>query len=134
MSMKAMKKYGPLYDLPDFGQPNFKAEFKAPSKRELALATLPSIPNVFQDKGLGKTTSGGDLPSSASAKAFLAGEPGGAGKLLLSTGLRSLLIAPGLFLVGIPWKKALLGAAISSLTISTFIIIYMSVKNDPNAK
>lgn len=134
--MKTLKKYGPLYDLPDFGTPNFRSgimkALPAPSKRELALSSLPGVPNVFEDKGLGKSS--GDLPSSASAKAFLAGEPGGAGKLLLSTGLRSLLIAPGLLLVGIPWKKAFMGAAISSLSISTFIIIYMSVKNDPHAK
>lgn len=68
------------------------------------------------------------LPSSDAASAFLEGAPGGGFALVTSTALRSVLIAPGLIAVGIPWKKALLGALVSSISITTFILIYMSAK------
>ena len=68
------------------------------------------------------------LPSSDAASAFLEGAEGGTFALITSTGLRSILIAPGLLIAGVPWKKALLASVISSISITTFILIYMSAK------
>lgn len=68
------------------------------------------------------------LPSSDSAKRALDGEPTGARDLAISTLLRSGLIAPGLMIVGIAPKKALIGSLVSSIFISTFIVVYMAAK------
>lgn len=68
------------------------------------------------------------LPSSDSAKRALDGEANGVRDLALSTLLRSALIAPGMMVVGIEPKKAVLGSVISSIFITTFILAFMGAK------
>lgn len=66
------------------------------------------------------------LPSSDSAKRALDGEANGVRDLALSTLLRSALIAPGMMVIGIAPKKALLGSVVSSFFITTFIVCFMA--------
>lgn len=65
-----------------------------------------------------------NLPSSESVLAALRGEPGGWGKVLLSTLLRSLLIAPGVFLAGGRGWKLAAGSLVASSSITTFLLIW----------
>jgi hypothetical protein len=65
------------------------------------------------------------LPSSDAAAEFLRGTEGGTGKIIASTVLRSVLILPGLLVVGVEPKKAVFGSLISSGLITGFILIYM---------
>ena len=68
------------------------------------------------------------LPSADSAREALDGKKGGVGKLVLSTGLRSVLIAPAFLLVGVKPAKAAVGSLLASTFISTFIVAYMAAK------
>ena len=65
------------------------------------------------------------LPSSDAAAEFLKGREGGTGKVIASTVLRSVLILPGLLVVGVEPRKAFFGSIISSSLITGFILIYM---------
>lgn len=65
-----------------------------------------------------------NLPSSESVLAALRGEPGGWGKVLLSTLLRSLLIAPGVFLAGGRGWRLAAGSLVASSSITTFLLIW----------
>lgn len=64
------------------------------------------------------------LPSSESVLSALRGEPGGWGKVLLSTLLRSLLIAPGVALAGGRGWRLVAGSLVASSSITTFLLIW----------
>lgn len=68
-----------------------------------------------------------DLPSSSSVKRLLDGDPKAIGGVMISTGLRSILIFPGILLAGVDWKKALLAALLGSIGITSFVILYIGL-------
>ena len=70
------------------------------------------------------------LPSSASVQGLLEGQPGGLGRVVASTALRSVLILPGLLVAGVAPRRALLGALLGSVGITAFIVIYLGLKDD----
>jgi hypothetical protein len=69
-----------------------------------------------------------DLPSSSSVKAAIRGEPGGWFKVLASTGLRSLLVAPGVWFGGARGWKLAVGSLLGSTTITMFLFIWYGVQ------
>jgi hypothetical protein len=70
------------------------------------------------------------LPSSDSVNAVLRREPGGWTKVLVSTALRAVLIAPGMAVVGARGWKLPAGALLSSATITFFLFIFYGAKVD----
>lgn len=76
------------------------------------------------------TTDHQPLPSSESVNAVLRGEPGGWTKVLVSTTLRALLVAPGMAMVGVRGWKLPAGALLSSATITFFLFIFYGAKVD----
>lgn len=77
----------------------------------------------------GATVKNASLPSSEAAASFLNGEDGGFAKIISSTLLRALLIAPGLALGGVREpKKVIIASLASSVMISTFILVYLGVQ------
>lgn len=66
----------------------------------------------------------GSPPSSYCALAVVEGQPGAIPRFLLATLLRSLIIAPGLFAVGIPPKQVAFGALAASTSISGVLLLY----------
>ena len=71
------------------------------------------------------------LPSSASVESAINGEKHGWGKVVLSTALRALLIAPGVALSGARGKDLLTGSLVGSATITAFIFFFY--KSQSNA-
>jgi len=65
-----------------------------------------------------------DLPSSHSVKSALRGDPSGWFKVLGSTLLRSLLVAPGVWAGGARGGKLIGGSLIASLSITSFLFIW----------
>lgn len=85
--------------------------------------------HVFPGGLGGETVKNASLPSSEAAASFLNGEDGGFAKIISSTLLRALLIAPGLALGGVREpKKVIIASLASSLMISTFILVYLGAK------
>ena len=68
------------------------------------------------------------LPSSSAAADVLAGTSGGVPRFIGATALRSGLIFPGLLLAGVAFKRAALGALLSSGMISGFVLAYLALK------
>ena len=64
------------------------------------------------------------LPSSASVQAAINGEKNGWGKVVLSTALRALLIAPGVAISGARGKDLVTGSLLGSATITAFIFFF----------
>ncbi len=73
---------------------------------------------------LGGGTGTGQLPSSESVNAVLDGEDNGWMKVVMSTTLRAILIAPGLALAGGRGWKLVGGSLLSSTTITAFLFIF----------
>jgi hypothetical protein len=71
------------------------------------------------------------LPSSASVLCALRGEPGGWGKVMMSTGLRALLIAPGMAVSGARGARLVGGSLLASATITAFLFIFYSGREQP---
>lgn len=71
-----------------------------------------------------------DLPSSQSALAALRGEPGALGKVMLTTLLRTLLIAPGMWLAGGRGVRLWMGASAASSTITLFLLFWYAAQED----
>ncbi len=74
-------------------------------------------------------TTKASLPSSSSVQELLEGRSGGLARTIASTVLRSGLILPGVLLAGVPPKRALLAAALGSVGITAFIVIYLGLKD-----
>lgn len=70
------------------------------------------------------------LPSSESVVSALRGEKNGWGKVVISTGLRAVLIMPGLALAGARGRNLIWGSLLSSTTITAFIFFFYSAKCD----
>ncbi len=68
------------------------------------------------------------LPSSNAVKAAMRGESGGWFKVAMSTVLRSLLMTPGLYIVGVRGWKLLGGALLGSASITVFLFIFYAGK------
>lgn len=66
----------------------------------------------------------GSPPSSYCALAVVEGQPGAIPKFILATALRSLIIAPGIFAVGVRGKQAILGSLAASSCISGVLLLY----------
>jgi len=66
----------------------------------------------------------GQLPSSESVQAVLNHEPNGWTKVVMSTVLRSVLIAPGVAVAGARGWKLVGGSLLSSATITAFLFIF----------
>jgi hypothetical protein len=64
------------------------------------------------------------LPTSDSVLCVIRGERGGWGKVLLSTLLRSALIAPGVYLAGGRGTRLALGSIAASSSITTFLFLW----------
>jgi len=62
------------------------------------------------------------LPTYKSVAALLERKTGSGVKLLGWTIARTILIAPPMRLVGVPWTKAFLGAALASMMISSLAV------------
>lgn len=69
-----------------------------------------------------------DLPSSQSVLSVIRGEPGGWGKVLLSTSLRTLLIVPGMWFAGGKGWKLWAGAGAASATITIFLFFWYAAQ------
>lgn len=69
-----------------------------------------------------------DLPSSQSVLSVIRGEPGGWGKVLLSTSLRTLLIVPGMWFAGGKGWKLWAGAGAASTTITIFLFFWYAAQ------
>lgn len=69
------------------------------------------------------------LPSSSAAKNFLKGEDGGAFEMVAATALRSILIAPGLYLAGVRDRKLIAASLLSSTMITGFVVGYLALTN-----
>lgn len=67
------------------------------------------------------------LPSSESVLAAINGEPGGWGKVLMSTLLRSLLVAPGVWLAGGRGGRLVAGSLVASTSITAFLFLWYSM-------
>jgi hypothetical protein len=63
------------------------------------------------------------LPTYKTAAEVLERDKGSGVRLLGWTVARTVMIAPPFLLVGVPWKKALAGAALSSTFISLFTLL-----------
>lgn len=63
------------------------------------------------------------LPTYRSAAAALEGHTGSGLKLAGWTAARTLLIAPPMIAVGVPWQRAFLGALLASGLISTLAVV-----------
>lgn len=81
---------------------------------------------------LAKPTVNKSLPSSSSVAELLEGKPEGIPKVLVSTALRSILIFPGIVLAGVKPRQAILAALLGSVGITSFIIIYMGMRDAAN--
>jgi hypothetical protein len=75
--------------------------------------------------GVGGSTTP-NLPSSDSTLSFLRGEPGGFGKVLTTTLLRALILAPGVWVGGGRGWRLVTGSLVSSLSISAFLFLWYS--------
>jgi hypothetical protein len=69
-----------------------------------------------------------DLPSSQSVLSVIRGEPGGWGKVALSTTLRTLLIAPGMWFAGGKGWRLWAGAGAASATITVFLFFWYAAQ------
>lgn len=67
------------------------------------------------------------LPSSESVLAAINGEPGGWGKVLFSTLLRALLVAPGVWLAGGRGGRLVAGSLVASTSITAFLFLWYSM-------
>lgn len=63
------------------------------------------------------------LPTYATVADVLEKKNGSGVRLLGWTAARTVLIAPWMRLVGVPWKKALLGSLVASVAISGFTLV-----------
>lgn len=70
----------------------------------------------------------GALPSSESVNAVLQREPGGWAKVVTSTALRALLIAPGMAVAGARGGRLVAGSLLSSATITAFLFVFYSAQ------
>ena len=84
----------------------------------------PMLPMGNLSGDLGGGTGTGQLPSSESVNAVLNGEDNGWTKVVMSTALRAILIAPGLAMVGARGWKLAGGSLLSSTTITAFLFIF----------
>jgi len=71
----------------------------------------------------------GQLPSSESVNAVLAGEANGWLKVAMSTALRAILISPGMAVAGARGWSLVSSSLLSSATITTFLFIFYSAHN-----
>lgn len=69
------------------------------------------------------TTAGPKLPTYKTAARVLEGSKGSGLALVGWTMARTVLIAPAMQIVGVPWKQAWLGAALASGVMSVFVLI-----------
>ena len=63
------------------------------------------------------------LPTYGTIAEVLEKKNGSGWRLAGWTAARTALIVPGMLVVGVPWKRALLGSALSSILISVFTFI-----------
>lgn len=70
----------------------------------------------------------GQLPSSESVNAVLRREPGGWGKVVLSTALRAVLISPGVAYAGARGWRLVGASLLSSATITTFLFVFYGMQ------
>lgn len=68
-------------------------------------------------------TNGAKLPTYKTAARVLEGSKGSGWALVGWTMARTILIAPAMQIVGVPWKKAWLGALLASGVMSVFVLI-----------
>lgn len=64
------------------------------------------------------------LPSSESVLSAINGEPGGWGKVLASTLLRALLVAPGVWFAGGRGARLVGGSLVASTSITAFLFLW----------
>lgn len=83
--------------------------------------------------GVGGSTTP-NLPSSDSTLSFLRGEPGGFGKVLTTTLLRALILAPGVWVGGGRGWRLVTGSLVSSLSISAFLFLWYSANGTGQAE
>lgn len=83
--------------------------------------------------GVGGSTTP-NLPSSDSTLSFLRGEPGGFGKVLTTTLLRALILAPGVWVGGGRGWRLVAGSLVSSLSISAFLFLWYSANGTGQAE
>lgn len=69
----------------------------------------------------------GAPPSKYAVAALLDGEPGATGRVIASTAKRMLLIAPGLWAVGLRDKELLKSTAAASISITVGLIAYYAI-------
>lgn len=69
-----------------------------------------------------------DLPSSQSVLSVIRGEPGGWGKVALSTTLRTVLLLPGMWLAGGKGWRLWAGASAASMTITVFLFFWYAAQ------
>lgn len=70
------------------------------------------------------------LPSSESVLAALRGEPGGWSKVLFSTLLRALLVAPGVWLGGARGGRLVAGSLVASTSITAFLFLWFVMQGE----
>lgn len=68
-----------------------------------------------------------DLPSSVSVKSALRGEPHGVARVVVSTALRALLIAPGVAVGGARGARLVAGSLIGSIGITGFLFAWYGI-------
>lgn len=73
--------------------------------------------------GLGTTP---NLPSSDSTLSLLRGEPGGLGKVVTTTLLRAVILAPGVWVGGGRGWRLVGGSLVASLSITAFLFLWYS--------
>ena len=74
------------------------------------------------------------LPSSESVLCMLKGEPGGFGKVVASTLLRALLVAPGVWFGGArTFKSVAVGSLVASSSITAFLFVWYAMHRAPES-
>jgi|694.fasta_scaffold66028_8 hypothetical protein len=71
------------------------------------------------------------LPSSDSTLSLLRGEPGGLGKVVTTTLLRAVILAPGVWIGGGRGWRLVGGSLVSSLSITAFLFLWYSMHERP---
>lgn len=72
----------------------------------------------------------GQLPSSESVNAVLRGQDGGWAKVVTSTALRAVLIAPGMAFAGARGWRLVGASMLGSATITAFLFVFYGLQQD----
>lgn len=93
----------------------------------MRVMTLGAIDQIGCAPCAGRRTMG-SLPSSDAVQTVLDRQRGGWGKVVTSTLLRALLIAPGVAVTGARGWKLVGGSVLSSVTITSFLFVFYSMQ------